>query len=76
MQAGKAAEPRVRQRPVGAFPSNLLSRQAPPSFGGVGGVSPLPRQAPSPPSESSGGGRVSAFELRGRKDFSFQDTTL
>ena len=75
MQAGKAAEPRVRQRPVGAFPSNFLSRQAPPYFGGVGGVSPLSRQAPSPPSESSGG-RVSAFELRGRKDFSFQDTTL
>lgn len=58
MQAGKAAEPRVRQRPVGAFPSNLLSRQAPPSFG------------------EFGGGRVSAFELRGRKDFSFQGTTL
>ena len=37
MQAGKAAEPRVRQRPVGAFPSNLLSRQAPPSFGEVRG---------------------------------------
>ena len=37
MQAGKAAEPCVRQRPVGAFPSNPLSRQALPSFGEVGG---------------------------------------
>lgn len=56
MQAGKAAEPRVRQRPVGAFPSNLLSRQATPSFGGAGGVSPLSRQALPSFGEVGGGG--------------------
>lgn len=55
MQAGKAAEPRVRQRPVGAFPSNLLSRQAPPPSEGLGEF-PLCPGRPSPPSERSGGG--------------------
>ena len=76
MQAGKAAEPRVRQRPVGRSLATLCPGRPSPPSEGLGEFPPLSRQALPSFGEVGGVGRVSGFELRGCKDFSFQDTTL